>query len=59
MIISENSECYRMISQNDHGDLAGQFATHWGNDETPGFRPRLMNVRPEEDTQLSVQLAKK
>jgi len=22
MIISENSECYRMISQNDHGDLA-------------------------------------
>jgi hypothetical protein len=32
MIIAENSECYRMISQNDHGDLAGQFAAHWGND---------------------------
>lgn len=27
--------------------------------EKPGFRPRLMNVRPEEDTKLSVQLAKK
>jgi Protein of unknown function (DUF3891) len=32
MIISENSEYYRLISQNDHGDLAGQFAAHWGND---------------------------
>ena len=31
MIISENSEYYRMITQNDHGDLAGQFAAHWGN----------------------------
>ncbi|HUS64334.1 MAG TPA: PEGA domain-containing protein [Kofleriaceae bacterium] len=27
--------------------------------EKPGFRARLMNVRPEEDTKLSVQLAKK
>jgi hypothetical protein len=32
MIIAENSEYYRLISQNDHGDLAGQFAAHWGND---------------------------
>lgn len=32
MIIAENSEYYRMISQNDHGDLAGQFAAHWGNE---------------------------
>ena len=31
MIISENSDSYRMITQNDHGDLAGQFAAHWGN----------------------------
>jgi hypothetical protein len=27
--------------------------------EKSGFRARLMNVRPEEDTKLSVQLAKK
>jgi hypothetical protein len=27
--------------------------------EKAGFRARLMNVRPEEDTKLSVQLAKK
>ena len=33
MIIAENSEYYRMISQNDHGDLAGQFAAHWGNEQ--------------------------
>ena len=39
MIISENSECYRMISQNDHGDLAGQFAAHWGNDRFAKLEP--------------------
>lgn len=27
--------------------------------EKPGFRPRIMTIRPEEDTKLSVQLAKK
>jgi hypothetical protein len=32
MIIAESVEYYRLISQNDHGDLAGQFAAHWGND---------------------------
>lgn len=39
MIISENSDYYRMITQNDHGDLAGQFAAHWGNDEFARLRP--------------------
>jgi hypothetical protein len=39
MIISENSEYYRMISQNDHGDLAGQFAAHWGNDRFAKPKP--------------------
>jgi hypothetical protein len=38
MIISENSECYRLISQNDH-DLAGQFAAHWGNDRYVKLEP--------------------
>jgi hypothetical protein len=28
MIIAESNEHYRMITQNDHGDLAGQFAAH-------------------------------
>jgi len=39
MIIAENAECYRMISQNDHGDLAGQFAAHWGNDRFAKLEP--------------------
>ena len=39
MIISENSENYRMITQNDHGDLAGQFAAHWGNDRFAKLNP--------------------
>jgi Protein of unknown function (DUF3891) len=29
MIIAESDEHYRMITQNDHGDLAGQFAAHY------------------------------
>jgi hypothetical protein len=39
MIIAENSECYRMITQNDHGDLSGQFAAHWGNVNFAHLRP--------------------
>ena len=39
MIIAENSEYYRMISQNDHGDLAGQFAAHWGNEQFARLEP--------------------
>ena len=39
MIIAESSEHYRMITQNDHGDLAGQFAAHWGNEEFAPLKP--------------------
>ena len=39
MIIAESSEHYRMITQNDHGDLAGQFAAHWGNEEFAPLNP--------------------
>ena len=39
MIIAENSKNYRMITQNDHGDLAGQFAAHWGNEQFARLRP--------------------
>ena len=33
MIVSESEHHYRLITQTDHADLAGQFADHWGNDE--------------------------
>jgi hypothetical protein len=39
MIIAESAEHYRMITQNDHSDLAGQFAAHWGNDQFARLRP--------------------
>ena len=39
MIIAESNEHYRMITQNDHGDLAGQFAAHWGNEEFARLKP--------------------
>lgn len=39
MIISENANYYRMITQNDHGDLAGQFAAHWGNEQFARLKP--------------------
>lgn len=39
MIISENADHYRMITQNDHGDLAGQFAAHWGNEKFARLKP--------------------
>ena len=39
MIISESPESYRMITQNDHGDLAGQFAAHWGNEPFARLNP--------------------
>ena len=35
MIIAESDEHYRMITQNDHGDLAGQFAAHWVTSNLP------------------------
>ena len=48
MIISENSECYRMITQNDHGDLAGQFAAHWGNETFAKLKPYASMVLAAE-----------
>jgi len=39
MIIAESDEHYRMITQNDHGDLAGQFAAHWGNEQFARLKP--------------------
>ncbi|HUK42520.1 MAG TPA: DUF3891 family protein [Candidatus Acidoferrales bacterium] len=39
MIVAEGPSQYRLISQNDHGDLAGQFAAHWGNDKFARLKP--------------------
>jgi hypothetical protein len=46
MIIAESHEHYRMITQNDHGDLAGQFAAHWGNDKFARLKPYHHGVGP-------------
>ena len=39
MIVTEGPNEYRLITQNDHGDLAGQFAAHWGNDKFARLNP--------------------
>jgi hypothetical protein len=39
MIVSEGPNEYRLITQNDHGDLAGQFAAHWGNENFARLEP--------------------
>ena len=39
MIIAEGPKEYRLITQNDHGDLAGQFAAHWGNNNFARLDP--------------------
>lgn len=39
MIVAEGPKEYRLITQNDHGDLAGQFAAHWGNDTFARLNP--------------------
>jgi uncharacterized protein DUF3891 len=39
MIVAEGPDTYRLITQNDHGDLAGQFAAHWGNDKFARLNP--------------------
>jgi hypothetical protein len=48
MIIAESAEHYRMITQNDHGDLAGQFAAHWGNEQFARLRPYAAMVLAAE-----------
>lgn len=40
MVVAEGPKEYRLITQNDHADLAGQFAAHWGNEKFAGLRPR-------------------
>ena len=32
MVVAEGPNEYILYAQNDHGDLAGQFAAHWGNE---------------------------
>ncbi len=39
MIVTEGEKQYRLITQNDHGDLAGQLAAHWGNDRFAKLKP--------------------
>jgi hypothetical protein len=39
MVVAEGPTEYRLITQNDHADLAGQFASHWGNDKFAALLP--------------------
>lgn len=39
MVVAEGAKEYRLITQNDHADLAGQFAAHWGNDRFARLHP--------------------
>jgi hypothetical protein len=32
MVVAEGPNEYVLYMQNDHGDLSGQFAAHWGNE---------------------------
>jgi hypothetical protein len=40
MVVAEGANEYILYAQNDHGDLAGQFAAHWGNDKFAPLKPR-------------------
>ncbi|MBI4529454.1 MAG: DUF3891 family protein [Deltaproteobacteria bacterium] len=40
MVVAEGPTEYILYTQNDHGDLAGQFAAHWGNETFSPLRPR-------------------
>lgn len=40
MVVAEGPKEYRLITQNDHADLAGQFAAHWGNGKFARLHPR-------------------
>jgi Protein of unknown function (DUF3891) len=39
MVVAEGPNEYILYAQNDHGDLAGQFAAHWGNETFSPLRP--------------------
>ena len=40
MVVAEGPNEYILYTQNDHGDLAGQFAAHWGNENFAPLKPR-------------------
>jgi hypothetical protein len=40
MVVAEGPNEYVLYAQNDHGDLAGQFAAHWGNETFAPVQPR-------------------
>lgn len=40
MVVAEGPKEYILYTQNDHGDLAGQFAAHWGNETFSPLKPR-------------------
>ncbi|HWO40909.1 MAG TPA: DUF3891 family protein [Candidatus Eisenbacteria bacterium] len=48
MIVAEGPKEYRLITQNDHGDLAGQFAAHWGNERFARLNPYASMVLAAE-----------
>jgi hypothetical protein len=44
MVVAEGPNEYILYAQNDHGDLAGQFAAHWGNAIFSPLKPRASMV---------------
>jgi Protein of unknown function (DUF3891) len=44
MVVAEGPNEYILYAQNDHGDLAGQFAAHWGNETFSSLKPRSSMV---------------
>ena len=40
MVVAEGPTEYILYAQNDHGDLAGQFAADWGNEKFSPLKPR-------------------
>jgi hypothetical protein len=40
MVVAEGPNEYVLYAQNDHADLAGQFAAHWGNETFAPLQPR-------------------
>jgi hypothetical protein len=40
MVVAEGPNEYVLYMQNDHGDLSGQFAAHWGNETFAPLQPR-------------------
>lgn len=51
MIVAEGPNYHRLITQNDHAELAGQFAAHWGNGEfsKPNPYPSMVLLAERHD----------